>query len=766
MAADIGIVQGATLALFYAFSANARSLILSKASIIPAHSVMIGRLLLLIPLSAICYWLSVVIAGVDQLLAVILILRRGIEWLGEVHLSEAERLQDYGNARKYLIIQSILLAMAMGWLIFGLPFPMLGLFLWAFLPLFFSAKFIVHSVVKVRQTSANILSKILPHLGSTAIIGITVYVFRLLLLLLMGKEIAGDLYTAFAIGGLTGSVFANALGASIALHEQRIGKRYFPTKLRQALVLAFMFGLLIFISAFLQLPYLEVFGKSYFFWEATGLSLLGGVIMVFAQRIRFRILQSDEEKDVFGPDVMMNLLLLATMPFAFYLIGREFLGALYLLSAVFAYIFYSSSMGEGVLRRCSVLSRDKVRLLIAIALLFPLYFQVSSGIFRDPSFTFNSGGRLAELPIPLSVLACFGGIVLLGEYRRAFVSYMVIFLTCVLMVMTSIVSTSGDLEYQEAKLVLLMQFILPMFALALGQAFNSERGDKRRYLGKAFLLVVMVIVPLQLLASWYQGISILAPSVWLFSVYQQLQYVPVIMVSAYLVALFVFWQTPKYRLGLLMLTCVMSIYVAASTSMLAIGLLMIGILVLILFQWTHEKDKIPLLAFLFAAILIWGYLQHEKEAVSFKFGVKNVNSELSVPNLTSRMDYWKYYLTAVSSGPKSFLVGQDTAPDRAKYPSAHNYYLDFLYNFGFLALLPTLALLGVTVLLIYRHWKRILMARELLGLCLVVMFLLLVDNSLKVGLRQPYPGIFTFFLWGVLLSRLFVLSADRKKIET
>jgi hypothetical protein len=37
---------------------------------------------------------------------------------------------------------------------------------------------------------------------------------------------------------------------------------------------------------------------------------------------------------------------------------------------------------------------------------------------------------------------------------------------------------------------------------------------------------------------------------------------------------------------------------------------------------------------------------------------------------------------------------------------------------------------------------------------LITIFLLLIDNSFKVGLRQPYPGIITFFLWGLLLSKL------------
>jgi hypothetical protein len=31
---------------------------------------------------------------------------------------------------------------------------------------------------------------------------------------------------------------------------------------------------------------------------------------------------------------------------------------------------------------------------------------------------------------------------------------------------------------------------------------------------------------------------------------------------------------------------------------------------------------------------------------------------------------------------------------------------------------------------------------------------LALDNNMKVTLRQPYPGVFGFFLWGILLSRL------------
>ena len=65
--------------------------------------------------------------------------------------------------------------------------------------------------------------------------------------------------------------------------------------------------------------------------------------MVYAQRIRLRLLQHDEEHDVFGPDVMSNILLIAAVPFTYWLLGMNAMGGLYLLSSLLAYVFYLSA---------------------------------------------------------------------------------------------------------------------------------------------------------------------------------------------------------------------------------------------------------------------------------------------------------------------------------------------------------------------------------------------------------------------------------------
>jgi O-antigen ligase len=116
----------------------------------------------------------------------------------------------------------------------------------------------------------------------------------------------------------------------------------------------------------------------------------------------------------------------------------------------------------------------------------------------------------------------------------------------------------------------------------------------------------------------------------------------------------------------------------------------------------------------------------------------------------------------IVTSPKILFAGSNEIPNRAEYPSAHNYYLDFIYHFGLIAILPILALLIYTCKIIYRQRQRIFLSPRLTGLCCVTLFLLLIDNALKVGLRQPYSGIFTFFLWGLLLSRLSDLNREEE----
>lgn len=803
MAADVGIVQGASLALFYALSANARSLILNQTKPLSAGAVMGSRLALILPVVSVTYWLSTAISSVNSCLVAILILRRCVEWLGEVHLSELERTGNREFAIKYLLLQSLLLATAIGWTLGNMPMPLLGLFLWAFLPLLLTFRYIYDTIPTCIVELKGTWKRIVPHFGSSAIIGISAYVFRLLLMLMLGKHAAGDLFAAFALGGVVGSVIVNALGPSIVFQERNNGTRSLPRLMWIAIISSVVIGIALVVVNIFDLSLMAWSGKSVFFWGAVGFSMLGGVFMLYAQLIRLRLLQGHEEVDLFGPDTIMNMLIIMMVPLLADIFGVSVLATLYLLSAFLALIFYwSYQQAERMNKYRSMHFQNNIRILIAAMLLLPLFFQISGGLFRDPSLTFNSGGQLRTLPIPLSVLACYGGIALLGGYRRASISLSLIFFTCVLMIVATVISSQGYDGDEQSKFTLLIQFILPIFGLVLGQVYENKYGSNSASMEKTFFYTMAIIVPWQLTCSWLLGINskTLLPDMYLFSIYQYLEYVPVIFVSAFLVAFCRLWSMPGYKVGLQVLALLMGVYVAMSMSMLAIAMFVAGLLIFSLYRYRKHSDKTASFLLVAVVLVTWGYMQYEKEQISEKFTffktdnqsvqiesmgdilmvqssklagkgevpaaqraksevdltkpTKQVRNYEAPPNVVQRIHYWKYYTENIVSSPRVLLFGHRKQPDRSQYPSAHNYFLDFIYNFGVLALLPMLAAIAYILTMLYRSRRNIHESPGLLSLSMVVFFLFLVENSLKVGLRQPYPGIITFFLMGILISRL------------
>ena len=942
LAADFAIAQGATLATFYAFSANTRHLILGHSATISAGHILLSRLLLVVPLGLFAYALSVYAADIASDIAAALVLRRGVEWLNEVHLCEKEVEQDYAFAAGFLALQSALFAIALGAPFVAPQYATHALFVWALGPLASSLGYIARHALPPLAEFLHILPEMLPHFGSTAIVGITIYMFRLLIVLLVSKAVAGDLFTAIAIGSFMGTMFANVFGPSLVLHEIRSGRASFPPLLQWGLVATGLVGAAIFAMGRIDPVALEVLGKTGFFWRATGLALIAGVVMVLAQRVRLRLLRTRAGVELFGPDVLMNILLVASVPILFTLGGVEASILLYPLNAILALVFYySADMEQSRAPAQGHATADALRMALAFVTFLPLFFTLAGRIYNPTDPMVDSGGVLRELPIPVSVLACYGGIVLLAHYRYAARSLGVIFLLFGLMLVASLVTTSGQLANERGKLLLMLQFILPAFALVYGNLFDRREGS-RDALERGILAVLFFVVPVQLFMTWLQGKIVLQHSMPFFAVYQHFQYVPLMFVSGYLVALYGLWPRGRCRRPLAALTVLLAVYVAGSFSMLSIGLLLAGLALLALRDWNRatlgllaaatvavagysllardtmqfiekygarfagarppgtafisrtahylegvltiaEDDARPLdyivtykprttkpghvftvEGYLDSGGLFIGLVQGERYVVGERITVpgpfhvkfapppgyyrgvvsnlleprKGITTraritrmgwdvELAMPSATSRaavstsalppraatspameaaagpastrseaastpspqtadadprtdvdafyasrreaprwwvsmlpsnllerLHDWGLYSSGIGTSWSTIIFGHPRPLDRRILSSAHNYYLDFVYNFGVIAILPLLGLISMTLQLAWRHRRAIAADAGLLGLVLVVLFLVLIDNNFKVSLRQPYPGIITYFLWGILLTRL------------
>ena len=401
-----------------------------------------------------------------------------------------------------------------------------------------------------------------------------------------------------------------------------------------------------------------------------------------------------------------------------------------------------------------------------------MFFQIEGGIFNDKTMVFDSHGLISRLPIPLSVAACFIGIpLLIGRYRDAVPSLAVVLASAALMFVSLLVTTRSQGGEFQGKFIALLQFVLPMVALILGQLYETA-DEEISILSKVFLLVLCAIVLLLIYCSWRRGLRAFSPYLFVFSfsfsIYQHLQYVPVIFTGAFLIVLFRLGPEKGFRRWIGIFLPIMVLYVVVSAAVNAIILFALGFLLYLLLYERLKRVasvKTAIGVFLIIAI-VCGYLLHFGRGESMlveKFNVTQTDGTggLKITGIQKRLAGWEFYWNGVTKDVPSFVMGNARLPDRSQYPSAHNYYLDFLYHFGFLPLVPLLVLIGATLYGVYRNRKEIIATRELLGLTIVVLFLLLVDNMLKVGLRQPYPGIFTFFLWGILISKLSVFSSRR-----
>ena len=88
-----------------------------------------------------------------------------------------------------------------------------------------------------------------------------------------------------------------------------------------------------------------------------------------------------------------------------------------------------------------------------------------------------------------------------------------------------------------------------------------------------------------------------------------------------------------------------------------------------------------------------------------------------------------------------------------------------LYNFGVISILPLIILLITTIQWVWQRRRDVLSKPVFLETTMAALYLLLFEKTLMVGMRQPYPGIITLFIWGLLIARLQRLTKGAEQTD-
>lgn len=743
LAAEFGLIHGATVALFYSFSGNARSLILAEAREVGAAEVLRLRLLLLLPLAAVAWLLCIGVSDSGWLFMLLLVLRRAVEWLAEIFLSEQELHHRAGGALRFLLIQGALSISLLLVLLRDGPEVEAFTLVWALSPLFGCMSLELLRRAMDRPLAWRVLlPRLLPHVGSTAVIGVSVYVFRLFILLLAGKEVAGDLFSAFALGGILGAVFSQALGPTMIRHEQGGAAQGRLYRLFHFVLFALLLlGVVLAAVAWLLPHWLDWTHKTQLFWLAVGFSLVGGAVMVLAQRIRLRIIQSEAGGDVFGSDMLANLLLVASIPLIFQWLGLECLVVLYLLGALLSLAFYASERG-GLLGSVVApgLSERAMLTLLMVLIMWPLLFQLV-GLATDTA----GGGGLASWPLPLSVLFCGLGVLLLGGYSRVRTTLLMAFCIFLGMLLSYLLGGEAVGAQGGDKLMRLVHYALPVLVLILGQQFG-RRPQAIACVALACLIVVLTLVPPLLWEVWWRAGPVHAAA---SAINPHLQLVSVLFVVFFWVSVFALSERLALVCLLLALAPAVSLLAVLSQSSLAMGLMLLaGLAFVFRFLCLRRAAFVGALGLALLAGSVLGYSQIKEQ--TYGLSQASSNAETAMES-AQRIRQQGSSLSGMIAAPESLWFGLPAAGQSG----VHSYYIDIFYGFGVLGLLPLLLSMGytATAILTSRGWHRGRL--DVLGLAGVVSFFFwLLGSSPGVGLRLPHLEIMMFFFWGLLLAGL------------
>ena len=341
-AAEIGVYPGIILLLTQVFSANARSLLLYNRENVFYDQVVNVRFYLgfviFISLSLFQYFINYN-ENFNSLLILSLIVF--FSWVNEINLAIHEKNKSSFLINLFLTISIIfyLLIFLNFYFNYGKFTQIISFYLiFHTLFLFYHVDF---SNFQIRKFTTFFNKQFTEYLSvaSSFFNILAVIIWRISLVIFLGKNLAGLYFASFAIASFPGTLFNNIAGQIIMINKNI---KNFVYRISNLLFILYMISIFSFII--LNELYLQDFGF-YDFFKVALISLLGTPFMLKALSRRHENLSLNkyQQKKIFVKDVIYGFTI-SPIIIAFYYIGGESLFIYsYLLSSIIAFYFYNKS---------------------------------------------------------------------------------------------------------------------------------------------------------------------------------------------------------------------------------------------------------------------------------------------------------------------------------------------------------------------------------------------------------------------------------------
>ena len=338
-AAEIGVFPGIVLLLTQVFSANARSLLLYNVNNKFYDQVINIRFYLGICIMFILTSYQYFFSNTDNFIILsILSFIVCLSWINEINLAIHEKNRSSLVIKFFLIVSILFYFLVLANFISntGQLFDLLKFYL-LFHILFFAyhINILNFNIKKFIQYFKNQFEEYLAVASSFFNI-IGVIIWRISLVMLLGKSVAGLFFASFAIASFPGTLFNNIVGQIVTINEKIKILIYKISNVLFILYIIIILFLIIVNEIYLQ--NLEF----YKFFNITLTSLMGTPFMLRAlsNRHEFLSISKASQKKIFIKDVMYGISISPIIVILFYIGGINFLIYSYPLSSFLALFYY------------------------------------------------------------------------------------------------------------------------------------------------------------------------------------------------------------------------------------------------------------------------------------------------------------------------------------------------------------------------------------------------------------------------------------------
>ena len=394
-------------------------------------------------------------------------------------------------------------------------------------------------------------------------------------------------------------------------------------------------------------------------------------------------------------------------------------------------------------------------------LLIPIFFLLDGNIYFEPAFKINSQNYLQNVPIPASyfisaLLICY--FFFKKNFKIFNYKIFIILFFCTIS-LTGLLIFTKSIDYY--RLINLVQFLLPWMGLVI--ALNLKI-----YLNMYIIIYyfLIFILSLQLSVTFFLEKKIIISDIIFFTVYQNIQYVSTVFtLLTILVSINLFKDKKLEIIFLNLLSLIYSTLTYSLSSLSIFAIFFSGCLLKFFFEKNQNRVKIFkifILSFIFI-LLFLGFLNYLKKdddkqkfvtnnnvnyyENSLKF--KDILNFKTPANIILRIEIYKNYFQTISNDKRILFLGDKSGELDKKFKSSHNLILDIIYKFGLILVIPYLYLF---FLILHKLSKFKNKTNDFTSF-LILLIVILVENFFKLSLKQPYPGIISFYLIGFYLKK-------------